>query len=122
MAKKVPANLVSREELLTRDVGILFIENNDLKNRIAELEKEKAALLDEVDELKARIIDDERGELAFWIKSQREALGMSRGAMARALGVVDQTLANYEKGKGKLENMEKVAEGIRQLRRSLKSG
>jgi DNA-binding transcriptional regulator YiaG len=119
MANGIKANEVPRIELLERDVKILFDEvrrlqkeNESLKNKIELLEAQKA-------ELKARLKpyeDAEKEELGFYIQSQRKALKMSVTAFSRALGISTQTLQNYEKGKGNLDNMREIVKKIKEMR------
>lgn len=136
------ANEVPREDLLLRDVGILFEEVRRLKGELEAAQNvNKLAcgkcgkVMDEYEpnhyqcpgcDARARQLtiydDEEREELAFFIKSQREAMGFSYGEMARKLNyiVTDSTLRNYEKSKGKLELMREVVNKIIELRRAKK--
>ncbi|AHJ88654.1 hypothetical protein GBK2_56 [Geobacillus phage GBK2] len=113
------ANEVPRIDLLERDVKILLgevrrmqKENESLKNKIELLEAQKA-------ELKARLKpyeDAEKEDIGFYIQSQRKALKMGITAFSRALGISTQTLQNYEKGKGNLDNMREIVEKIKEMK------
>jgi transcriptional regulator with XRE-family HTH domain len=51
-----------------------------------------------------------------WLRTQREALGMSRANLADALGVSPRTIANWETGRTTMN-----AERYAQLRRYLRA-
>lgn len=128
-----PANEVPQVELLERDIGIMLTEVRRIREENERLDKlnkklaeenrklknggELRAVKEELHRLKKAAENAEKEDLAFYIKNQREAMGISRGEMSRRLNMVDQTLANYEKGKGSIEGMNAVIDAIREMRR-----
>jgi DNA-binding transcriptional regulator YiaG len=129
----VKANETPRIDLLERDLKIMFDEvrrireeNEKLKGGNVsdklKLENEKLRakvkyLTDELSHYKDAADFEEKEELAFYIKSQREAMKMSVIEFARLLKLTDTTIRNYEKGKGKLERMQELVIQIRKVRR-----
>lgn len=131
-------NQVPREDLLIRDVKILFEEVYRLRRELEAAQcMNKLACgncgttMDEYEanfyqcpncKARARQLtiydDDERHELGYYIKNQRQAMGLSYGAMARQLEIVtSETLRNYENGTGTIEIMREVICKIKEIRR-----
>lgn len=114
-----PANKISREELLTRDVYILFKENRSLKDRINILEKENRALSISVGKLKGKPQESEDDEvtfeeIAFYIDQQRRASGLTFRELSAIFNLTDVTINNYTKCKGSFKNAIKFAEKLRE--------
>jgi DNA-binding transcriptional regulator YiaG len=116
------ANEVSREELLLRDVKIQFDELRALRAENQKLKEENEQLKHDIvytkrqnTEFKNYINDSEREEkqeLGFYIKSQREGRKLSYREFARIMGVNHATVMNYENGEGKLKNIREFVEQI----------
>lgn len=144
MAARVPANLTPNIDLLQKDVLILFQEVRRLRTENENLKKTAkntlvcpecgASMVEKKPEhykcpkcgahaKQITIFDnDERGELAYYIKNQRIAMGLTIPALARLLGISRDTLYNYENGKGRVDNMDRIAHLLRDLRRGKANG
>jgi DNA-binding transcriptional regulator YiaG len=108
----VKANEVSQAELLERDVKIQFDEIRRLRAIVDELREENEKLHERLkgeDQVK-------KDEIAEYIRNQRLARKLSFGGFARLLGTNGTTIQNYEKSKGKLENMQVLVLKIRELK------
>lgn len=115
------ANETPNNELLLRDVSIQFYEIKRLREENEQLKRqlrryELAERQYELDE-KKRQEQDEKDELAYYIKAQREARKLSINAFAKLLGTGATRIWNYEKGKGDLKHMHEIVERIQNLRR-----
>lgn len=117
----VKANEIPKVDLLERDVTILFYEARRLRaeNEALKVENDelKKALADaENAEIKSYLEKEERNELAYFIKSQRQAREMNKRQFAKLLAISIPTLSNYERGHGDLKNIHKAVEKIRGLK------
>lgn len=128
------ANETPREDLLLRDVSALMHEVKRLRGaafilNCPECGEEMAQY--KRDHYKCKcgakaqqltiFENDEREELAYFIKKQRKALGLSHTTLARKINFIsDQSLRNYEKGKGNIDLMREVVNKIIELRRGAK--
>ena len=123
MARKL-ANETSREELLIRDVKILFDENRRLKLDNDVLKKQNLSLTKQLAQYKNMIgkvkeeDKEEFEEIGFYIQSQRKSMKLSYGAMARLFDRSATTIENYEKCRGSFKNAKEFAEQIREFRRN----
>ena len=85
---------------LFEEVTRLRSENAELKKEIKSLKRSKKS-----GEIKKQIAEqEEREDLAFYIKSQREARGLSQTYFGRLVGANSTTISNYENGKGSIES------------------
>lgn len=122
MHRKPAADETSREDLLTRDVNILFIENRQLKEFIEILKKENTNLTKQVGILKGLQKDPAHNEdeelptfeeIAFYIEQQRKRLGLTRNELGALCGVTGATVTNYVLQKGGYKNALKFTERLR---------
>lgn len=113
MARK--ANETDQLTLLERDIKIQFDELRKLRSQIDILREENEQLRERL----AGEEQNEKDELAYYIRNQREARKMSFTQFARLTGTSTTSLQSYEKGKGKLDNMKELVNDIRKLRGGL---
>jgi hypothetical protein len=134
IGEKTPANETSREELLQRDVYILFNENRELKKRIKKIGEEFESLKQYSLEQTKRIAQlkleleswnetdevevDSFEEISFYIESQRKAMGLSYNKLGKLFGMTGGTVENYAKCRGSYKNAARFAEMIREHRRN----
>jgi hypothetical protein len=127
--EKIPANKISREELLTRDVYILFQENRRLKKELKRVEMDNE-LLKKANSDFSRLLgrfgqppqDEEEEqetaeEIGEFIDLQRKAMGLSFSKMGDLFGLHGSTIENYVRGRGSLKRARIFAERIRDYRR-----
>lgn len=114
------ANETSREELLIRDVKILFDENRSFKDklwaaegRIIELEKE-LAFYKKRDEEENGTLED----IAFYILNQKQSLGLSYEKLGHIFGLSGATIQGYVKCKGNIHKARAFADKLREFRKS----
>lgn len=125
MYRQRPANEISREELLRRDVGILFNENRGLKERLQTalldvdvLKKQNLNLAKQVGRLKGTTDQEEEEaetfeEIAFYINQQRLSLGLSVSGLAILFNLSRPTVSNYINQKGSYKNAVKFSARLR---------
>lgn len=99
--------IASNFDEMTKEVSKLRKGNKELRRRLNEFEKDA----------KKREEQEEKDELAFYIKSQREARKLGFDKFARLIETHGPTLQNHERGKGDLNHMQLIAGRISKLGR-----